>query len=272
MTTLPEPTMPQLAKSSPTTRMALTIRRIGTAKLFLLAAAMSLASAILFVILFQWLISATGAGQASWATLEGITSVVSTSLLFGGGIFVYLEYIESEEARRQAEQDTQIAEMERTLATRERQKQEYIMLVDRLMNEDEQAIRRWILHNIKAMRPDEDREMWIANTREMIFRNPNEHDDPAIGQKNIKHVLNVFDSLGFVVLNFSTLHEDERLMDWLNPMVSKVWERIGPYIEEEAERRNEPQYYLWARRLGTTCTDWRVTRSYPTSKFVDDAL
>lgn len=246
-------------------RLAYWIHKMGTGRLFLIASAVTVLTWIGIGGLFYGLVRATGADLTNWASLEGISSLITTGLLVGGGLFAGAEYIESEEARRQAEQD-------RSRAVHDRLRQEYIFTVERLMNEDETNIRRWILMNISILKEDMDRDEWIAQTRETIFRNPNSPSDPRIGQRHIKHVLSTFDSLGFIMHNFGTLSQSEHLMDWMNPMVYKVWERIGPYVEEEARRRNEPNYYLWARRLGQTCAEWRTQRNYPPPEYVDDAL
>lgn len=246
-------------------RLAHWIHRMGTGRLFIIASAVTVLTWVAIGALYVWLMQISGAPLNTWVSLEGVASLITTGLLVGGGLFAGAEYIESEEARRQSEQDRRRAEHDRL-------RQEYIFTVERLMNEDETNIRRWILMNIPALTADMDRDQWIAQTRDIIFRNPNTPSDPRIGQRHIKHVLSTFDSLGFIMHNFGSIGQSEHLMDWMNPMVFKVWERIGPYVEEEAARRNEPNYYLWARKLGKTCAEWRVKRGYAQPLYVDDAL
>ena len=62
-------------------------------------------------------------------------------------------------------------------------------------------------------------------------------------------------------------------MPWMNPMIVKAWNKLGPYVDYEAERRNEPDYYQSARELAQECLAWRETH-VPNSQitWLDDAL
>jgi hypothetical protein len=51
-----------------------------------------------------------------------------------------------------------------------------------------------------------------------------------------------------------------------------VWERIGPYVDEESARRREPNYYQWARAIGERCMGWRAAKNMADPIYVEDAL
>ncbi len=46
-------------------------------------------------------------------------------------------------------------------------------------------------------------------------------------------------------------------MPWMNPMIVKSWAKLGPYVEYESRRRNEPDYYQMANLLAQRCIKWR---------------
>jgi hypothetical protein len=93
----------------------------------------------------------------------------------------------------------------------------------------------------------------------------------STGQKHIKRVLNSFDHLGFLMQQDWVTAEP--VIHWVSPMVVKVWERLGPYIEYEVKRRNEPDYYEAARDLADRCKKWRVQRALDTeTRWFNDAL
>jgi len=97
--------------------------------------------------------------------------------------------------------------------------------------------------------------------RRWIFQNL--PDDPAIGLETlsdegrdaIKHVLNSLDRVAF--LTQAGWIPDDMIMPWMNPMIVKTWVKLGPYVEFESERRNEPDYYIQVRRLAAQCITWR---------------
>jgi hypothetical protein len=88
-------------------------------------------------------------------------------------------------------------------------------------------------------------------------------DDPEAGLKNlpdegrdaIKHVLNSLDRVAF--LTQAGWIPDDMVMPWMNPMIVKTWVKVGPYVEFESRRRNEPDYYIQVRRLAEQCIAWR---------------
>jgi hypothetical protein len=114
----------------------------------------------------------------------------------------------------------------------------------------------------------DDYNAWIERVRSILF--PDGYSGQTPGHRNVKSVLNTFDYLGFVALNYWDL--EGPLMDWMMPMITKVWDRLGPYVEEEARRRDEPDYYKWARQFGDRCIDWRRAKNLPSPKIVKNAL
>jgi hypothetical protein len=41
-------------------------------------------------------------------------------------------------------------------------------------------------------------------------------------------------------------------------MIAKSWAKLGPYVEYERGRRNEPYYYEKVGGLAERCRQWRV--------------
>jgi hypothetical protein len=118
----------------------------------------------------------------------------------------------------------------------------YNAVFEKMMSEDNIEARRWIYQELP---PLSERGMSVI--------------DPK-GQVHIKRVLNTFDHLGFL------MEQDwvtaEPVVHWVSPMVVKVWEKLGPYIEHEVRRRNEPDYYESARSLADRCKKWRVQQGH----------
>jgi hypothetical protein len=91
----------------------------------------------------------------------------------------------------------------------------------------------------------------------------------GVGRAHLKVVLNDFDFIGFVNDNYWTMEQE--IVEWLSPSIAKVWERIGAYIEWEASRRNEPDYYEAARTFGQYCIKWRSENQYGPSNKIESA-
>jgi hypothetical protein len=216
------------------------------------------AALVLLLVLYRVIVLVSGAAtdMESWLLLDGVMSMVTLAVLMGGGLFALTEYIEAEEERRQANAQQQFGL--------------YDSLVARLMNPEEIAIRRWVILNVPIYQQGQDFDDWTRRVREIIFTKQPGDQDQATGHKHVKSVLNTFDYLGFVAINYWDL--DGPLMDWMNPMITKVWDRLGPYIEEESRRRSEPDYYKWARVFGQRCCEWRTGKSLPEPVYVDYAL
>jgi hypothetical protein len=75
------------------------------------------------------------------------------------------------------------------------------------------------------------------------------------GRAAAKRVLNSLDRVSF--LTQSGWIPDEVVMPWMHPMIAKSWEKLGPYVLYERERRQEPYYYEQASLLAERCRIWR---------------
>ena len=76
------------------------------------------------------------------------------------------------------------------------------------------------------------------------------------GRANVKKVLNSLDRVAF--LTQSGWIPEEVIMPWMHPMIAKSWEKLGPYVRYEQERRNEPYYYRHASELAARCLAWQA--------------
>jgi hypothetical protein len=72
----------------------------------------------------------------------------------------------------------------------------------------------------------------------------------------IKRTLNSLDRAGFMIQ--SDWIPERLILPWISPMVVKVWEKLGPYVEYEMQSRQEPDYYEAARGLAQSCIAWRA--------------
>lgn len=91
------------------------------------------------------------------------------------------------------------------------------------------------------------------------------------GQDAVKQVLNSLDHVAF--LTQANWIPEDMIMPWMNPMIVKAWVKLKPYVEYESKRRQEPDYYRYARELAERCLKWRAKR-YNTTQitWVDNAL
>jgi hypothetical protein len=127
-------------------------------------------------------------------------------------------------------------------------------LFDDLNSEESIEARRWVYRQL----PDNPQDGLASLTEE--------------GQRHVKKVLNSLDRIAFMTQQGWI--PEETLMPWMNPMVVKIWDKLGPYVEVEQKRRNEPDYYEMARGLAMRCVEWRKER-YPDWEgptWLDDAL
>jgi hypothetical protein len=87
----------------------------------------------------------------------------------------------------------------------------------------------------------------------------------------VKQVLNSLDRVAF--LTQAGWIPDELVMPWMNPMIVKSWEKLGPYVDFESQRRNEPDYYQHVRALAGRCQAWRAQHLKDASiNWVENAL
>jgi hypothetical protein len=200
--------------------------------------------------------SGEAAKQVDWSLLEGIASVVTLSLVIGGVIFAFGEYMQNaiQHRRESAEASFGI----------------YREVFDRLMSSEALAARRWIILNLPTLREkNNDKEAWLACVKGLLNKCPeNWEGERPPGKECLKQVLNTFDFVGFVATHYWNMENE--LVEWMSPSIAKVWERVYLYVEDEANRRNEPDFYQSAREFGQYCLEWRNKR-YPESNIIDDA-
>jgi len=87
--------------------------------------------------------------------------------------------------------------------------------------------------------------------------------DPASGQTEltdqdhdtVKRVLNSLDRVAFLTQR-GWIPED-MVMPWMSPMILKAWIKLKPWVDYEAGRRHEPDYYRQVRALAERCLSWR---------------
>lgn len=235
------------------------IRRATVGRLLLLGL-LSLVAAVGIFAVVLWLFPETaklpGARtSADWESLGDIANLITLSLVVGGGVFVFVEYINNEIQQRRESAETSF--------------NIYRELFQRLTNPEDTAARRWIIQNIQPCGTSQPSEEWLGQTRtKLISTTEGWNADTPIGQFYLKQVLNTFDFIGFVAGNYWNM-EDE-LVEWMSAPIAKVWERIGPYVENEASERNEPDFYKSAREFGEYCVKWRRDH-YPKSVIIGDA-
>lgn len=77
------------------------------------------------------------------------------------------------------------------------------------------------------------------------------------GRGKVKRILNSVDYLGFLIDQGWV--DDEGIIEWVSPIVVKVWAKLGPYIDYEInERGKETDYYASVRSLAVRCHEWRA--------------
>ncbi|HEC23720.1 MAG TPA: hypothetical protein ENI95_12480 [Chloroflexi bacterium] len=188
---------------------------------------------------FWRLANPTGEVSTLWSALEGLSSAATFAIAIGGGLMALIQLSEAVDQRK--------------LAIESRNFEVYNNIFERLMSDEHIEARRWIYLNL----PD-DPEVGLQQIDEE-------------GHRYIKMVLNAFDHLGFL-LQRDWVH-DEGILGWVSPIVVKTWEKLGPYVEYEARRRREPDYYEAARHLAEQCYEWR-RRHLPEAEvnWLNDAL
>ena len=200
-----------------------------------------------------------GPHHLDWTLLEGFMSLISLALVLGGSVFALREYI-SNEIQQQKEEKKVAFDV-------------YQVIFDRLMNPEDTAARRWIIQNIPVWQPDEVQTAWIKAVRGKIQEWPEDwQGEMPPGQTHLKRVLNTLDFVGFVADHYWDMwRTDDELVQWMSSPITKVWERIGPYVEYEAVERQEPDFYQAARMLSQYCLDWRRVH-HPVSRIIDGAI
>ena len=117
----------------------------------------------------------------------------------------------------------------------------YMDIADRLFGElnsqENIEARRHIFQNLTG-KPEDALEKLSAEDRDAM-----------------KKVLNSLDRVAF--LTRDGWIPDDLILPWIHPMISKSWEKLGPYVLYERERRDEPYYYEHAGELAERCQKWR---------------
>jgi hypothetical protein len=215
--------------------LAKKVKKMSTAQVVWLAASISAATFIIWMILsiIVWgILQIAGVRFSLWEMLEAVSTAAAVAQFFGGGVVALVQLTESVDNRNLGI---------------------YNDVFEKMMSDDNIEARRWIYQNLPAFTP-----------QGMSAISPE-------GQVAVKRVLNSFDHLGFLVQQDWVTAEP--VIHWVSPMVVKVWDKLGPYIEHEVQRRKEPDYYEAARMLAKVCQEWRRTR-VPDSEivWVPDAL
>jgi hypothetical protein len=195
-------------------------------------------------------------GRINWEILDGIASVATFSIVVGGVVFAFINYVQSAVQRGREEAQASF--------------NMYREIYDRLMDPEAVAARRWVLINIPILEElGNNKKAWLGQVNVKLNKIPRgwKGERPP-GKEYLKNILNTFDFIGFVAKHYWSMENE--LVIWMSPSIAKVWERIEPYIEEEARLRHEPDYYGSAREFGRYCIQWRDER-YPKANIIEDA-
>lgn len=187
--------------------------------------------------------TASGERPLDWGNLDSVTGLLTTALVLGGLVFAFMDHIQNAVEKKQ-----QNAQASYNI---------FKDVFERMMSPSAQASRRWIIQNIPTLQHSGlERAAWLALAHERLHTSaPGQMDDRAPGVEHLKEVLNTLDFIGFVARHYWSMNNE--LIFWLSPSVAKVWERVEPYVEEEASLRGEPDYYEAAREFGGACLRYR---------------
>lgn len=108
----------------------------------------------------------------------------------------------------------------------------------RWMSEEQLAARRYIYQYL----PDDPAEWYETCTSE--------------DREKVRLILNAFDYLGFLISQHWIT--DESIAIWVNPIVVRVWSKVGHYVEYDKRIRGKGEdYYENAVWLAQKCLAWR---------------
>lgn|GEM_PF-614638 len=197
-------------------------------------------SAIAFaaILTSTWVIAtmlqAKGATVDPWTVLGNVSAAAAVSITIGGGLLLWAQLVQSH---------------------RERSRAAFTEAFMLLMQDEQIEARRWVYGL-----PDD----VAAAHAEIIATDEN--------RARYKRVVNTLDYLGFLVV-FHPGADDE-VIRWTSPIVRKTWAKLGPVIDDEARRREEPDYYAAARALAARCAarDRQVGGEVDAGKWVEGAL
>jgi len=195
--------------------------------------------------------------QVNWDILDGIASLATMSLVAGGVVFAFIDYVQNAIQRKR----------EDAKASFELYKEVY----NQLMNPEALAARRWIIINLPTLeKAGNDKKKLLELINAQLNKKPRGRTgERPPGREYLKDVLNTLDFIGFVAKHYWNMENE--LVLWMSPPIAKVWERIEIYVEEEARLRNEPDYYVSAREFGKYCVEWRRNNNYPKAEIIKDA-
>lgn len=195
-------------------------------------------------------------GEVNWNLLEGVAALATLAIVIGGVVFAYFEHTQNAIQRGR----------ESALASFNLYKE-----IDQRLN-DPQAIiaRRWIIQNVPTLeQAGSDPDIWLQKVTGILNKTSGElENERPVGKEYLKQVLNCFDFIGFVAQHYWSMENE--LVEWMSPLVAKIWARVGAYIEDEAVQRNEDDFFRAARDFGNYCLEWR-REHYPPSKIISDA-
>jgi len=211
------------------------IKKMSTAQVVGLALSISIFTFLAWMVLttIVWgFFQSIGVRFDLWQMLEAVSTAAAVAQVFGGGVVALVQLTESVDNRNLSI---------------------YNDIFEKMMSDENIEARRWIYQKLPP-----NPQQGISNL------------SPE-GQSHVKHVLNTFDHLGFLVQQ-DWVTADPVIL-WVSPMVVKVWDKLGPYIEYERQRRREPDYYESARLLAEHCQQRRKLK-VPDSEIVwlNDAL
>ena len=180
----------------------------------------------LLCLFLLWLVlSGMGLEVDYWAMTDALSAAVTVAAVIGGGIIAYRELTEAASSRHVQVADTLFSE---------------------LNSQDNIDARRWIYQELSRVPAEDGLEAL-----------------PPDGHVHVKRTLNSLDRVAF--LTREGWIPRETIMPWMNPMVVKSWEFLGPWVDHESKLRNEPDFYQHARQLAEDCIRWRE-RMMPEAK------
>ena len=197
------------------------LNRLSIGRALILIAVIGLVAGALWLNFAPDLAAGLGLSPEQWSALGSFTSAVAFAFATGTGIIALTQFSQAVDSR-----NLDI----------------YQDVYEKLMHHDQIAARRLIYQKLARI---EKPEALVAAVM----------DDEAL-RVAVKDVLNLFDYYGFIVQQ-DWVTEDE-VIGWLSPVVVKIWEKIGPVVENERMRRlEEPDYYAAAIELADECRKWR---------------
>lgn len=214
------------------------IQSLSTSQIIRLAATISIVSLTLwigFTLLVWWGLMLLGTTSDFWVMLESISTAAAVAQFLGGGVVVLWQLRDSADSRNMSI---------------------YNDIFEKLMSDRDIEARRWIYTQL----PDNPEQGIVSLSPD--------------GQEQLKRVLNTLDHLGFLLeQEWITSDAEGAVIKWVSPFVVKVWMKIEPYIDYEARRRQEPDYYENVRLLASRCLKWRAEK-LPNARinWVKDAL